>query len=342
MGLVKNALVFGALVIFATACTIPPLSRVIYRFYSDVWPPAKASKVIGYLQGPVAFSAVKAGLDLQLFELLNDRPRNAADIAVAISGDVRGVSVLLETLSALDLLNENRGVYSLGGAARSHLIKSAGAQFVGGFAAINGAPSIISKTVKAAEAVLRGGADSSDSHDKMTEKKGANSHEFWGTFANSTVEFSLSPASALTELVVSNLARPSLDGLRVLDVACGTGTYGFVFAQKHPGVLVTELDQVPAAAVPFTHVRLADLRFQQAQSDRRLHMHSDSRGSPTLKDYMYVCMYGSMEVYVYIRTSSCRTRGGGPSTLASRRGRATSRGAPSPFPSPTPASTSSS
>ena len=251
MSLLKNALLLGVIAIFATVCTIPPLSRVIYRFYSDVWPPAKANKVIGYLQGPIAFSAVKAGLDLQVFELLNEKPQNAADLAAAISGDVRGVSVLLETLSSLDLLHENHGVYSLGGAARSHLVKSAGALYVGAIAALNGAPSMISKSAKAAESVLRGGADSSDSHDKMAEKKGANSHEFWGTFANSTVEFSLMPASALTDLVVSNLARPSLDGLSVLDVACGTGTYGFVFAQKHPGVFVTELDQVsPGAAVP--------------------------------------------------------------------------------------------
>jgi hypothetical protein len=244
MGLLRNSIVFGALAIFMAACTVPPLSRVIYRVYSDTWPPAKANKVIGYLQGPISFSAVKAGLDLGVFEILEDRPRSAADVASIISGDPRGVLVLLETLSSLDLLLENQGVYSLGGAARSHLVKSAGSLYVGGFATLFGSPSISSKSLKSAESVLRGGADPLESHDKMAAKGGANSHEFWGTFANSTVEFSLTPAAALADLVVAKLGRTSLDGLRVLDVACGTGTYGFVFAQKHAGVSVTELDQV--------------------------------------------------------------------------------------------------
>ena len=117
-----------------TACTLPPLSRVIYRIYSDAWPPAMEQKVRGYLEGADDFAAVSVALDLGIFDLIAELQdfcgkrsvlaakgsllfsadeekgscvaprRDAAAIAAALGANERGIETLLERLSAMDLL----------------------------------------------------------------------------------------------------------------------------------------------------------------------------------------------------------------------------------------------
>jgi ubiquinone/menaquinone biosynthesis C-methylase UbiE len=242
MTLMRTAAFGIVAALFVTACTIPPLSNVIYRVYSDAWPPARASKVIGLLNGRIHFAVLKAALDFNVFELLNEEPRNAKQLAPLIGADERGLAVLMEYLSTLDLVHvTSGGTYSLGGAARVHLVKSS-PDYVGGFVALFGSDSMETKMLEAKEAVQRGGADPFTSHDGMAEKAGENQHSFWSTFARDTVEFSVNPANALADLVLSSLSKKT-GPIEVLDVACGTGTYGFILAQRHDGIRVTSLDQ---------------------------------------------------------------------------------------------------
>jgi SAM-dependent methyltransferase len=53
-----------------------------------------------------------AGVKLGIFTLIGDRPRSSQEIAGDLGGDLRGVTMLLNALSALGLLSKNENAYA--------------------------------------------------------------------------------------------------------------------------------------------------------------------------------------------------------------------------------------
>lgn len=249
MALVKAlvVLVFAFLVafVFRSPTLYLRISHGVFREWSDIYPPARAEKISTLMNGMHHFTAVRTALDLKLFELLEAEPRSIMAVASAVDGDIRGVASLLEYLNSLGLVREKGGLYSLGGAAKAHLVKSAGADYVGASASLYAPPTFpsMAKPAQIMRTVLRGGADPSESHDGTAMKGGSNEHAFWAASADATVEASIAPANALATLLESQLGHARMNRANVLDLACGAGLYGFTLALRNDGVNVTVLDQ---------------------------------------------------------------------------------------------------
>ena len=71
-----------------------------------------------------------AGIGLDLFTLLGTDEMNADEVAGALECDVRGITMLLNALSAMGLLVRQRGRYANTAASRSFLVKGS-AQYIG-------------------------------------------------------------------------------------------------------------------------------------------------------------------------------------------------------------------
>lgn len=73
------------------------------------WAPNQIAEMMRSFQGACV---LLAAAELDLFTILKDRPLAAADVAKAISGDLRGTTTLLDALAALELLIKEGQLYS--------------------------------------------------------------------------------------------------------------------------------------------------------------------------------------------------------------------------------------
>ncbi len=83
------------------------------------------SSILETVRGFMASRVVISAAELDLFTLLSDRARTAADITAAIDGDPRGVTILLDALCALGLLEKSDGAYRAEASAAALLSKDA-------------------------------------------------------------------------------------------------------------------------------------------------------------------------------------------------------------------------
>jgi C-methyltransferase len=105
--------------------------------------------------------------------------------------------------------------------------------YMGDVAGIFGADMMWNANGKLAEAVKHDGT-------VLEEHAETPKNTFWEAFAQSSASFAFPAAAALTGLVAKTFAaKPKA---RVLDIACGSGIYGYSLAKAHPEIDLTLLD----------------------------------------------------------------------------------------------------
>jgi C-methyltransferase len=153
-------------------------------------------------------------------------------VAERIGCPVRSTRILLNALAVVGLVAKEGKKYRLTLAAEAHLVPGK-PMYVGDFAGIAGNPVMWQGLSRLAEAVRSGGSVLAD-HAETPR------HPFWETFAQSSGSMAFPASTALEGLLHDWIAaRPRV---RVLDIAAGSGLYGFALAQKHPYVELTSLD----------------------------------------------------------------------------------------------------
>lgn len=230
----KSAVLVGLLAIGAFVCTLPPLSGVIHHMYSTHYFMGRINKVTEIQMGYFRFHVVASAMKLGLFELLKDRPLPSAAIAASIKSPVRSTDILLHALVAFDLLEFDGASYSLNKAAREHLIRGQ-PLYLGAFIELfykakdsmgTNHLETIAEAVQNGGSVLAMGAESPD-------------FNFWTHFAEVTRGTAVVSGDELVGAVKPFL--PSAP-LTALDVAAGSGGYGFTFAREINGSRVTLQD----------------------------------------------------------------------------------------------------
>jgi len=223
--MLKKAIALAVVAVFLAACTVPPLSTIVYHYYSNWWPPAKPMKIMHYLNGVQHSYLLSTALDIGVFETLRNGPKDEVQIATEIKASVKGTYALLNSLVVMDLLEVSNNKYDLTGASRSHLLK--GSDFdLGGFARLMQGQADLMPGIKSA--VVNGGSVM-DSHAEVYD------HKFWHLFAENTGMFMKDAAVGLAKLVDDSWLN-SRGSVAVMDSACGSGVYGFTFAQQHSQV----------------------------------------------------------------------------------------------------------
>eukprot|EP00741_Cyanophora_paradoxa_P023340 tig00000254_g22547.t1 len=222
------------------ACTLPPMSNVIHHHYMSVSLPARAARLSTMVHDVIGAFSVRAALDLGLFELLAQRGQMMdAEIAASLECNLEGMRTLLEAMVSLDLLSvDATGLYSMTALSAKHLVKGQEPYF-GSLIYMNTDPSHVNAFLTIADSVRLGRAVKKvPKHDE----KGA--EQVWTTFATHTADLSRPPARAMAKMAHADAEAAEKRGapLRVLDVACGSGTYGQAFLRAYPHARVTFLD----------------------------------------------------------------------------------------------------
>ena len=180
------------------------------------------------------FAFVKSGLlktavDLELFTHIAHGRRTAPEIAAAAGADARAVRIVLDALCAQEFLHKDGDRYGLDPLVETMLVKDSPA-YAGAFTRITLNPRLWQAIGQLTEIVRSGRPP-----EAIVSVPG---HEFWVTFSEASEQMSAIGANAVADQLTLDAQRPA----ELLDVAVGSGVYGFTALERYPRARLTSLD----------------------------------------------------------------------------------------------------
>lgn len=175
-------------------------------------------------------AALKSALDLDLFGALADGPLDARALGARIGAPARSTALLADALVGTGFLTKNRDRYELPPVSATFL-DPAKPTFFGGMAHIVSSPVLWEGLQHLADAVRNGGS-------VLEQHTLTPDNPFWHTFAQASLGLAASQGSAVAEA----LAERKVPVTKILDVAAGTGGYGYSVAARFPDSRVTFAD----------------------------------------------------------------------------------------------------
>ena len=195
-------------------------------------PPEGPAAIIQMLQAAQVTAILNAGIQLGVFAALaGGAGRSAAEVGERVHCPARSTRILLDALAIAGLVTKEADAYRLTPLAEEHLVPGK-PMYAGDAAGIFGSPMVWSAMSRLAEAVKSGGT-------VLAEHAETPKNPFWETFAQSSASMAFPAAMALDAILGDYLAsRPKA---RVLDIAAGSGIYGYTLARRD-NVELTLLD----------------------------------------------------------------------------------------------------
>ena len=175
--------------------------------------------------------ALKAAIELEVFTAIGEGHTTAADIATRCQASEKGIRVLCDFLTTMEMLEKQNGHYSLTLDSAVFLDKRSPA-YVGGAIEFLGSPLLAGSAKYMTEAVRKGGTAMPDDGTLGPD------NPVWVTFARS-----MAPLMSLPSQLIPKIVDPQANRkLKILDIAAGHGLFGIGFAQNNPQAEITALD----------------------------------------------------------------------------------------------------
>ncbi len=197
----------------------------------------------------LAYTAVRAALELDLFTTIAEGQHTVAEIAAASHASQHGTRVLLDALCPLGLLDKFDGAYALTGVSDTFFVRGKLTCCADAFVALWRNRDRLLDCVRTGAASLDFTAPEAEA--------------IWAGLCAPDLLFWPRTAEAAREkweqlgLTANNCRR-----LQILDLACGSGTKSFVLAQADPTVHVTAVDFPKVLAVAEQVAEMMDIRQQ--------------------------------------------------------------------------------
>jgi len=175
--------------------------------------------------------ALKAAIELEVFTAIGEGNTTADDIAKRCQTSEKGMRVLCDYLTVMEMLTKQDGHYALTLDSSVFLDKRSPA-YLGGATEFLCSPMLIEGFKHMAEAVRRGGT--------AMENDGTigPDHPVWVKFARGMAGLMAMPAQLMAKLADPNADRK----LKILDIAAGHGLFGISFATHNPQAEITAVD----------------------------------------------------------------------------------------------------
>jgi C-methyltransferase len=177
-------------------------------------------------------AVTQSAISLGMFPHLAAGPHDAASLAKKIDCPERSTRMLLEGMVVIGLVAKIDGRYKLTPLAEESLVPGR-PMYSGDVAGILASPVMWNGLARLADAVKQGGS-------VLGEHAETPSHPFWETFAQSSASMAFGASAALGPMLADWIKIKKT--VRVLDIAAGSGIYGFSLALAHPNVELTSLD----------------------------------------------------------------------------------------------------
>jgi SAM-dependent methyltransferase len=193
-------------------------------------------------------AALKAAIELNIFNLIAGEPRTAAFLSQQTGASARGLRILCDYLTVNGLLMKEGLNYSLRPSAKRFLDPSSPSTTTSAVDFL-AAPEMLELVMHdPASYVRRGGSEGFANI--------AGDHPVWVRFARAMTPFAALTAKRVAAHVVAGAKPPRT----VLDIACGHGLYGIEVARAIPNAVVTAVDWAPVLAVACENADAAGVR----------------------------------------------------------------------------------
>ena len=203
--------------------------------------PVTRERLTEMMQAYKTTALLRTAMDLDVFDALTNGPATAATLAEKIGADPRGTRILLDALTAVHLLDKHDTHYQLPTGAAA-LLSRTSPHYLGDMVKIMAGDREWDALKRLTDAVRHGGTVL-DEHAETAQ------FDYWVDFAAYASAIAVPTARVISNALADWAARR--ESLRVLDMACGHGIYGYTFAQHNPHARVHSLDWpnvLPAAA----------------------------------------------------------------------------------------------
>lgn len=175
--------------------------------------------------------ALKAAIELEVFTAIGEGNTTAAEIARRCQASEKGIRVLCDFLTTMEMIEKQNGHYGLTLDSAVFLDKRSPA-YVGGAIEFLGSPLLAGSAKYMTEAVRKGGTAMPDDGTIGPD------NPVWVTFARS-----MAPLMSLPSQLIPKIVDPQANRkLKILDIAAGHGLFGIGFAQNNPQAEITALD----------------------------------------------------------------------------------------------------
>jgi C-methyltransferase len=181
--------------------------------------------LIGYWKTGI----LKAAIELDVFSGISAGENTAEILASSRGVGKRGMRVLLDGLCGLRLLSKEKGNYVLPPVAEQFLVKGK-PSYLGGAAKAYAPMDDWGVMGRIEEAIQKGGA----------LQDGERDPRFWEEVAEGLVPLGLAAGEMMCDIL--EIKPDSQAGHRVLDIACGSGVYGYAVLQRDRAATVTDFD----------------------------------------------------------------------------------------------------
>ncbi|HEV8186377.1 MAG TPA: class I SAM-dependent methyltransferase [Pyrinomonadaceae bacterium] len=175
--------------------------------------------------------ALKAAIELEVFTAIGEGNATAAEIAKRCQASEKGIRVLCDYLTIMEMLTKQGDRYALTLDSSVFLDKRSPA-YLGSATEFLCSPMLTQGFRQMTEAVRKGGTAIDD------EGTIGPDHPIWVKFARGMAGLMSMPAQLMAKLVDPNADRK----LKILDIAAGHGLFGIAFATQNKQVEVTALD----------------------------------------------------------------------------------------------------
>ena len=168
-----------------------------------------------------------SGVQLGVFSHIAGGRNSAPEIARAVGASERGIRMLLDALVALELLHKVHGCYELNPLSAEYLVRES-SNYVG--AMLERGNAVMEPWLNLT-ATVRSGKPSHRVEDQQTAE------EFFPALVRSLHVMNREPARRAAAILAAGHT-----GLRVVDVACGSGIWGIAMAAADPAARITAQD----------------------------------------------------------------------------------------------------
>ena len=196
-------------------------------------------------------AALDAAIELDLFRAIGEGPGDVTSLARQCSASERGIRILCDYLTIMELLEKEDGRYRHTPVSgmfldpRSPACVASIARFMSN--------SAMREPYHRLADIVRHGRTSLPGQGSVEPE-----NPIWVDFAVSMAPMAAALAGPLADVVLKQRSGP----IRVLDVAAGHGLFGIAIAKKNPDATIVALDWAPVLAVAQANARTAGVEAQ--------------------------------------------------------------------------------
>lgn len=199
-------------------------------------------KFMECLNGFQKSAVARAGVELEVFTHIARGRQTVEEIAAATQAAPRGIRILLDGLTVLDLIVKDGERYQLTRESAVFLDRES-PEYLGGIIGFQHSPLMYAAFARFTEAVRQGGAVVSEEGTMEPD------HPVWLDFARAMIPMALPPAR-FTAQIAGRVEK-------VLDVAAGHGMYGISILQACPEARCVAVDWAGVLALAQENARIA-------------------------------------------------------------------------------------